>query len=79
MYFNDKEKEIHFHVDRSTEAATTLLKSIVENPRLDAEQQFSLLVKLARHHQDIVAQIGGSMIAGQSMFLAGLASPDERA
>ena len=78
MQYNKKEDEVSFHLDRTKEAATTLLRSIVDNPMLSAEEQCTLLVKLARHHQEIVSVIGGSVIAGQAMSLAGLASLDEQ-
>ena len=67
MQYDRKEKEVHFHLDRSKEASNTMVKSIVDNPQLSAAEQCSLLIKLARHHEQIVNLIGGSLSTGESM------------
>jgi hypothetical protein len=72
-----KEKEVQFYLDRSQEALITTLKSIIGNPRMSDDEQFSCLRTLEQHHRQIAELIGQRLYDGerQGYELAGVPLP----
>lgn len=51
--WSEREEQVRFHYDRARESSVRLIKSIVNNPRLSAEEQLDLLVRIAEGHKAI--------------------------
>ena len=66
MIFNDKQSEVQFYLDRSKEAFITILRSIVENPRLSPEESFRYLKEIHEQHSLIASFVQQKVIDGQS-------------
>ena len=60
-----KDVEVQFYLDRSKESMLTLLRSIINNPRVPEAEQFRLLRLIAEHHAMIAELIAQRLIAGE--------------
>ena len=58
-------QEVQFYLDRSQEALITLLRSILTNPRLTPEEQFTALKSLGEHHRQIWGLVEGKLAEGE--------------
>lgn len=50
MHSRPKQEEVQFYLDRSKHALVTILRSIIENPRVADDERLDLLRGLADHH-----------------------------
>lgn len=53
MHSRSKQEEVQFYLDRSKHALVTVLRSIIENPRIEDGERLDLLEMLAGHHGSI--------------------------
>jgi len=60
-----KDQEVQFYLDRSKESVITILKSIVDNPRLSDSEQFQAMHTLASHHFAIAQLIQEKLNNGE--------------
>ncbi len=65
MSSRSKLEEVQFYLDRSKEALIMVLRSVIENPRLDNHQRIEYLKMLADHHGAIAAFIHGRIEDGE--------------
>ncbi|MCB0354638.1 MAG: hypothetical protein KDD64_13975 [Bdellovibrionales bacterium] len=64
MSYQTKEQELQFHLDRTRDSALQMLRSIVNNPTLQPDQQLALLHSLSTKHFDISRFIELTIRAG---------------
>ncbi len=81
MQSRSKQEEVQFYLDRSQEALVTVLRSIIGNPRMSGEEQFSVLRALEQHHRQIAELIGQRLTDGErkGYELAGVPVPSHLA
>ena len=75
MSSKSKIEEVQFYLDRSLDALITLVRSIVDNPRIPENERFQALCMLAEHHGSITQSIAARISAGIEQCLAGQDKP----
>lgn len=70
MAYNDqKSEEIQFYIDRVIDSAVMIMRSIVHNPRLSADDQVRAIKRIADLHGSISLDLQRS-IHGQEVSLS---------
>ncbi len=69
MSGKSKIEEVQFYLDRSLDALVTLLRSIIDNPRVPDTERVEALRKLADHHGSIANFIFARISAGEQQGL----------
>ncbi len=70
MSSKSKIEEVQFYLDRSLDALITLIRSIVDNPRIPENERFQAMCMLAEHHGSITQSLAARISAGLEQCLA---------
>ena len=65
MVKEQKEQEVEFYLDRSREAAITIIKSVASDPRLREEEAMKMLFSIAKQHRQICELIESCWIQAE--------------
>ncbi len=65
MTTKSKIEEVQFYTDRSKDALVTIIRSVVQNPRISDEERLKALKMMAEHHSQIAEFIAGRILEGE--------------
>ena len=65
MTTKSKIEEVQFYTDRSKDALVTIIRSVVQNPRISDEERLHALKMMAEHHSQIAEFIAGRILEGE--------------
>jgi hypothetical protein len=60
-----KIEEVQFYTDRSKDALLTLIRSVLQNPRISDVERLEALKMMAEHHGQIAEFIAGRILEGE--------------
>lgn len=65
MTAKSKIEEVQFYADRSKDALVTVIRSVIQNPRISDEERLEALRVMAEHHSQIAEFIATRIAEGE--------------